>query len=138
MSRNSVSQSSWFVLPFQRLPRLVALCSSIRFSNITTELFSKGLCSWPPGNRSVVPNGGRGLRLWNPVIKTFACQNTRSKLFWYYDKVTLFIILSWLLLRDIFHVCYCATIQWFLLFCCLTTVRQLSRPVRDRLITTTT
>jgi len=71
MSRNSGSQSSWFVAPFPRLPTIAAPCSSIGFCNITAELFSKGLCSWPLGNRSVVPNGGRGLRLRNPVIKTF-------------------------------------------------------------------
>jgi len=129
---------SWFVVPFQRLPTLVAPCSSIGFCNITAELFSKGLCSWSPGNRSVVPNGSRELRLRNPVIKSFACQKTRSKLFWYYYKVTLFMIFSWLLLRNIFHVCYCFTIQWFLLFCYMTTVRLVTSPASDRLITATT
>jgi len=128
---------SWFVAPFQRLPTLVAPYSSIEFCNITAELFSKGLCSWSPGNRSVVPNGCRGLRLWNPQ-KAFARQKTRPKLFWYYYKVTLFMIFSWLLLRNIFHVCYCATIQWLLLFCYMSTVRQLSSPASDRLIAATT
>jgi len=133
-----VRNLAWFVALFQRNPTLVVPCSSIGFCNITAELFSKGLCSWPLGNRSVVPNGGRGLRLRNPVIKAFSCQKTRSKLFWYYSKVTLFMIFSWLLLRNIFNVCHCATIQWFLLFCYMATVRQLSSPASDRLITATT
>jgi len=46
--------------------------------------------------------------------------------------VTLFIIFSWLLLCNIFHVCYCATLKWFLLFCCMTTVRPLSIPAIDK------
>jgi len=54
---------SWFVTPLQRLRALLAPCSTTGFCNITAELFSKGVCSWPPGNRSVV----RGLRLRNPI-----------------------------------------------------------------------
>jgi len=56
------------------------------------------------------------------VIKAFACQKTRSKPFWYLYNVTLFMIFSSWLLCNIFHVCYCATTQWFLLFCCMTGV----------------
>jgi len=62
------------------------------FAIPTAELFSKGLCSWPPGNPSVVLNGCRSLRLRKPVIKAFACQKTRSKLFRHDYKVTLFMI----------------------------------------------
>ena len=62
------------------------------------------------------------------VTKAFACQKTRSKPFWNYYNVTLLIIFSWLLLCAFFHVCYCATIQWFLLFCYMATVRQLNSP----------
>jgi len=47
---------------------------------------------------------------FDDVIKTFACQKTRSMPFGYYNNVTFFIFL-WLLLCNIFHVCYCATIQ---------------------------
>jgi len=36
--------------------------------NITAELPSEGLFSWPPDNRYVAPNGGRGPRLRNPVL----------------------------------------------------------------------
>jgi len=43
-----------------------------------------------------------------------------------YFTATLFQIFSWLSLCNIFHVCYCATMQSLLLFCCMTTVRQLS------------
>jgi len=50
---------------------------------------------------------------------------------------TQFCLLS-SILSNIFHVCYWATIQWFLLFCCMTTVRQLSSPASDRYITVTT
>jgi len=32
------------------------------------------------------------------------------------------------LLSNIFHVCYFATMQWYILLCCLTTVRKLSSP----------
>jgi len=33
----------------------------LAFCNIiTAELFSKGLCSWHPENRSVAPKGGLG------------------------------------------------------------------------------
>jgi len=42
------------------------------------------------------------------------------------NNVTLFMMFSWLFSCNIFHVCYCAIIQLFLLFCCMTTVRQLS------------
>jgi len=49
------------------------------------------------------------------VIKAFACQKTRSNPFWYYYNVTLFMIFSSWLLCNIFHVCNCATTQWFLL-----------------------
>jgi len=46
---------SWFVVPFHRLSTLVASCSSVGFCNITAELSSKGLCSWPPrGSRAPV------------------------------------------------------------------------------------
>jgi len=38
---------------------------------VTAELFSKGLCSWPPENRSVAPEGGRGGRLRNPGLRGF-------------------------------------------------------------------
>ena len=51
---------AWFVAPFQRLSTLVAHCSSIGFCNITAELFGKGLCSWPPENRSMAPKGAEG------------------------------------------------------------------------------
>jgi len=74
----------------------------------------------------------RSLEL-DDVIKAFWCQTTRSKPFWYYNNVTLFMIFSWLLPCNIFHVCYCAPIQWFLLFFCMTTVRQLSSPAIDQL-----
>jgi len=60
------------------------------------------------------------------VIKAFAYQKTRSKPFWYNQYVTLFMIFSWFLSCNILHVCYCATIQWFLLFCFMTTVCQFS------------
>jgi len=43
-------------------------------------------------------------------------------------NVTLFMIFAWLFLCNICYVCYCATIQWFLLFCWMTMVRQLSSP----------
>ena len=110
----------WFVAPFQRLPTLVDPCSSIEYCNITAELFSKSLCSWPPGNRSVVPNGGRGLRLRSTVRKAFALHAKRreSKLFWCSCKVTLFMIFSWLLLRNIFHVCYSTLPLYSDFFCC--------------------
>jgi len=67
------------------------------------------------------------------VTKAFACQKTRPKPFSYYSNVTLFMIFSWLLSRNIFHVCYCDTLQWLLLFCCMTTVRQLGSPALDKL-----
>jgi len=51
---------------------LVAPCSSIRFCNITAELFSKGRWSWLLANRSVAPRGAEGLRLRNPVIEAYA------------------------------------------------------------------
>ena len=74
------------------------------------------------------------------VIKVFACQKTHSKPFWYCCNVTLFMIFSWLLSCNIFHVCYCAiySIQWFLLFCCMTTAHQLSSPAGCTWITVTT
>ena len=74
------------------------------------------------------------------VIKVFACQKTHSKPFWYCCNVTLFMIFSWLLSCNIFHVCYCAiySIQWFLLFCCMTTAHQLSSPAGCIWITVTT
>jgi len=37
----------------------------LAFCNITVELFSQGLCSRPPENRSVAPKGARGPRLRN-------------------------------------------------------------------------
>ena len=49
-----------------------------------------------------------------------------------YFTATLFQIFSWLSLCNIFHVCYCATMQSLLLFCCMTTVRQLSSHASDR------
>ena len=64
-SKTVVLNLSWFVASFQRL---VAPCSSIGFCNIRAELFSKGHCSWPPGNRSVAPKRGRGSRLRNPGL----------------------------------------------------------------------
>jgi len=42
-------------------------CFDWRFA-ITAELFRKGLCLWPPENRSVTPKGGRGPRLKNPGL----------------------------------------------------------------------
>jgi len=45
------------------------------------------------------------------VIKAFACQKTRSKPFQHCYNVTLFMILSRLLLCNIFHVCYCDNIK---------------------------
>jgi len=41
------------------------------------------------------------------VIKAFACQKTRSKPFWYYYNVTLFMIFSWLLLCNFSCVLLC-------------------------------
>ena len=41
--------------PFQKRSTLLAPCPSLGFCNVTAELFSKGLCSWPPENRSVAP-----------------------------------------------------------------------------------
>ena len=47
-------------------------CSSIGFCNITAEMFSKGLCSWPPENRSVGPRRaegpGWGTRPWGQAL----------------------------------------------------------------------
>jgi len=48
LPRAVVLNLTWFVAPFQRLPTLVAPCSSIGFCNITAELYSKGLSLWPP------------------------------------------------------------------------------------------
>jgi len=64
---------------------------------------------------SIEASYARSLDL-DEVIKAFARQKTRSKPFCYYYNVTLLIIFLWLLLYNIFHVCYCATIQWFLNF----------------------
>ena len=36
--------------------------------NITAKLPSEDLCSWPPENRSVAPNRGRGPRLRNSAL----------------------------------------------------------------------
>jgi len=63
--RSLVLNPSWFVAPFQRLSTLVVLCLSIAFCQITAELFSKCLCSWPPENYSMAPKWGRGLQLRN-------------------------------------------------------------------------
>jgi len=59
---------SWFVALFQRLSTLVTPYSSMGFCNIRTELFSKGFCSWPPENFSVIPKRGRRPRLRKPAI----------------------------------------------------------------------
>ena len=57
-----VLKLSWAVAPSKDSQHIVTfgLC------NITAKLPSKGLCSWPPDNRSVAPKGGRGPRLRNP------------------------------------------------------------------------
>jgi len=62
------------------------------------------------------------------VINPFACQTACAKLFWCYYHVTLFMIFTCLLWCNTFHACYCATIQWFLLFCCMPTVYLLDSP----------
>jgi len=66
---------SWFVAPFQRLSTLVAPCSSERFCNIIAELCNKGLCLWPPGNRSVIlvekPWGSAYFTEWQKLLYTF-------------------------------------------------------------------
>jgi len=41
---------------------------TLAFRNITAELISKSLCSWPPENRSMTPNGARRPRLRNPGL----------------------------------------------------------------------
>jgi len=47
-------------------------CLCFGFCNITAELSHKGLCSWPPENRSVDPKGGRGQHLLrNPGLEGF-------------------------------------------------------------------
>ena len=56
-------------------------CSSTGFCNITAELFSKGLCWWPPENRSVAPNWGQGPRLRNPDLEIQLCFCLRRLLF---------------------------------------------------------
>jgi len=35
--------------------------------NITVKLPSKGLCSWPPENRSVAPRGAKG-SVWETLV----------------------------------------------------------------------
>jgi len=60
LCKSMVLNLSCFVAHFQRLSTLVAPCSSIGFCNITPQLFSKGLSSWPPENRTVASKGCRG------------------------------------------------------------------------------
>jgi len=67
-SRPVVLNLSWFVALFQRLSILLASSSWTGFCNVTAEIFSKGLCSWPTEDRSVPPKGGRGVRLRNPDL----------------------------------------------------------------------
>ena len=43
------------------------------------------------------------------AIKAFACQKTHSKPFRYYNNMTLFTIVSWLMLCNIFRRCYTTT-----------------------------
>ena len=47
--------------PLPKTPNTCGPCSSIGFCNITAELFSKGLCSWPPGKCYVAAKGAEGL-----------------------------------------------------------------------------
>jgi len=50
------------------------------------------------------------------VIKVFSGQKTRSKSFWYYNNVIMFMIFSWLWYCNIFHAWCCAAIQYFFCF----------------------
>jgi len=63
---------------------------------------------------------------FSDVIKAFAWQKTHSKPFWYYYIVTMLMKFFVVIVMQYFHVCYWATVQWFLLFFCMTTVHQLS------------
>jgi len=69
-SRPVALNLSWFVALFQRLSILVAPCPSIGFCNITAEVVSEGLYSWPPENPCVAPKGGRVPQLRNPDLDT--------------------------------------------------------------------
>jgi len=62
-------------------------------------------------------------------------KKTRSKQFWYYCNVTLCMILSGLLLCDIFSCVLLYSIKWFLLFCCIQGRNEISwRPVQEPIL----
>jgi len=105
LTKNSLEQ--WFstfhgLWSASRLSTLVTPCSSIGFCNITAEIFSKGLCSWPPEDRSVVLKGAQCLGwetlVWNHTRKVCRLWFSFALLLWLHcccsNIVAVFIIVT--------------------------------------------
>ena len=58
-SRPVVLNVSWFLAPSPLFNWRIINIVTLGFCNITAELISKSLCSWPPENSFVVPKGPR-------------------------------------------------------------------------------